>query len=145
MRLEFLLLADHVNLTVEGKFNIIGEFNRLVAASFPVIHPMMYIVARVSFPGGDVPTRSDVLFQLVRDRDQATLIQVSTVPSPPPDPSELPTDIPDPRFEESVVVPLFGTVLPEAGIYTVRLVVDGTELGRRRLHVAQQGEPAARA
>ena len=47
MDLKFALLADHVNTTLEGKLNIIGEFNAISAARVPATHPFLFLVARL--------------------------------------------------------------------------------------------------
>ncbi len=47
MRLEYMLLADAANLSTEGKLNVLGAFERIVARSFPVMHPTMTVVIRM--------------------------------------------------------------------------------------------------
>lgn len=50
MRICYAILADMAIRATDGKVSIIGVFNRLYAAGFPVVHERMAIV--VAFEGG---------------------------------------------------------------------------------------------
>ena len=48
MDVTLALLCDAANTTAEGKLNILGTFDRIGARSFPVSHPAMSLVLRLS-------------------------------------------------------------------------------------------------
>ena len=41
------VLADEANVSQEGKLNLMGIFDRIAAAEFPVVHPKMVFAFRV--------------------------------------------------------------------------------------------------
>ena len=47
MKVVFALLADYINVTREGKLNILGVFDTLYANAFPTQHPLMQLVIRL--------------------------------------------------------------------------------------------------
>jgi len=53
MKCQLAVLADAANLSVEGKLNILGEFNTFAAVSAPMVHPLMYFVAKLQISAGD--------------------------------------------------------------------------------------------
>jgi hypothetical protein len=46
MDVDLALLADAATIDTSGKLNILGVFDRLTAASFPIAHPRMALVLR---------------------------------------------------------------------------------------------------
>src|SRR6266542_1571044 len=44
MQVHLALLADYANLSIDGKLNIMGIFNRVYARSLPAIHPETRLV-----------------------------------------------------------------------------------------------------
>ena len=46
MDVDLALLADAATIDSSGKLNILGVFDRLTAASFPIAHPRMALVLR---------------------------------------------------------------------------------------------------
>ncbi|MGH7444075.1 MAG: DUF6941 family protein [Longimicrobiales bacterium] len=46
MRVKLALLADHANVTAEGKLNILGIFDRVNVNALPAVHPQMHLVLR---------------------------------------------------------------------------------------------------
>jgi hypothetical protein len=47
------VLADEANVSQEGKLNLMGIFDRIAAAEFPVVHPKMVFAFRVEAEFGD--------------------------------------------------------------------------------------------
>lgn len=47
------VLADEANVSQEGKLNVMGIFDRISAADFPVVHPKMVFAFRVESAPGD--------------------------------------------------------------------------------------------
>lgn len=46
MDVDLALLADAATIDTSGKLNILGVFDRITAASFPIAHPRMTLVLR---------------------------------------------------------------------------------------------------
>lgn len=68
------LIADEANLSQEGKLNILGAFDRLVAAGFPTVHPKMVFVFRLEARYGDGGRSVPVRVRLM-DEDGGTLFE----------------------------------------------------------------------
>lgn len=76
MRVPVALLADEANVSQEGKLNVLGAFDRITAARFPMLHPRMVFVFRVQAEyadaGGAFPTRVRLM-----DEDGGTLFDAA--------------------------------------------------------------------
>lgn len=61
LKIPMALVADEANISQEGKLNVLGVFDRIGAASFPMVHPKMVFVFRIEAAYGDggvsVPVR----------------------------------------------------------------------------------------
>lgn len=47
MQVKLAVVADHANVSAEGKLNILGIFDRIVVSSLPAVHPQMHLVVRL--------------------------------------------------------------------------------------------------
>lgn len=47
MKIPMAFLADEANVSQEGKLNVLGIFDRIAGATFPVVHPRMVFAFRV--------------------------------------------------------------------------------------------------
>jgi hypothetical protein len=47
MDVQVAVLADAANISAQGKLNILGAFERIVAQGFPALHPSMALVLRL--------------------------------------------------------------------------------------------------
>ena len=47
MQVKLAVVADHANVSAEGKLNILGIFDRIVVSSLPAVHPQMHLVLRL--------------------------------------------------------------------------------------------------
>jgi len=66
------LIADEANLSQEGKLNVLGAFDRVVAPQFPTVHPKMVFVFRIEAEAADSRRRVPVRVRLV-DEDGEVL------------------------------------------------------------------------
>ena len=48
MDVTLAVLADHANVSDQGKLNILGIFDRILASNFPAVHPQLHPVLRFS-------------------------------------------------------------------------------------------------
>lgn len=49
---EYAVFCDYASLSHEGKLNLMGIFDRIMAAEAPITHPQMFIVAKMLIPQG---------------------------------------------------------------------------------------------
>lgn len=88
MKIPMALLADEANVSQEGKLNVLGVFDRIAAASFPVQHPRMVFVFRVQAEYADAGQTFPVRVRLM-DEDGGTLFEASgDLAAPPVPPGE---------------------------------------------------------
>lgn len=76
------MLADEANVSQEGKLNVLGAFDRITAASFPMVHPKMVFIFRVQAEFGDGGQLFPVRVRLM-DADGETLFETSGEFVPP--------------------------------------------------------------
>lgn len=50
--IEYAIFCDHASLTVDGKLNLVGIFERMLTKDVPSIHPQMYVVSKMLIPKG---------------------------------------------------------------------------------------------
>ena len=72
MEKQLALIADSANVSVEGKLNILGEFDTVFATGEPATHPVIWFVAKLLFDTTDVG-KHKLLLRLVDD-DGNTLL-----------------------------------------------------------------------
>jgi hypothetical protein len=66
------LIADEANLSQDGKLNVLGAFDRIVAPNFPTVHPKMVFVFRIEAGYGDSLRKVPVRVRLM-DEDGTVL------------------------------------------------------------------------
>ena len=109
MNIPMAFLADEANVSQEGKLNVLGVFDRIAAASFPVVHPKMVFVFRVQADFADAGQTFGVRVRLM-DEDGATLFDATgDITAPMVGPGEFLT--------ANQVFALVGTQFPRAGSY----------------------------
>lgn len=127
------VLADRSDL-VEGKASLIGIFQSVVASAFPTeLHGVLAI--RVAMDA-DEADWVEVSAELRRDGTALGDLSMSAF-VPPATPSQ-------PLRGIDVTVDLEGTELPQPGLYTFEIAVDGRPIATVPLSVLRLG-PAAHA
>lgn len=76
MRVAIAVLADYANVTREGKLNIMGIFNQLQGPRFPLVHPLMHLVVRLSLHGSEAGKKQKMTVRLA-DEDGDKLMEIS--------------------------------------------------------------------
>lgn len=117
MEVDLALLADAATIDASGKLNILGIFDRLSAATFPVRHPHMVMVLR--FAAGLNETGEHDVEIVLKDPDGHEVVRVdgemNLAPGTP--------------MAEGVRVPqvlnMDGLVFSKAGRYGFDVRVDG--------------------
>ncbi|MBI4671517.1 MAG: hypothetical protein HY741_07605 [Chloroflexi bacterium] len=119
MQLRIAAIADYVNITGNGKLNIMGIFSQIRATAVPVIHPQMQVVFQIAFEPSEAGQRH-VRISL-HDLDGTEVIEISGT-------MEIPNfDGPDPLVVNQLL-PLMNVVFPHFGSYEFTIEIDGTEL-----------------
>lgn len=74
MKIPMALIADEANISQEGKLNVLGVFDRIASASFPMVHPKMVFVFRIEAEFGDGGRALPVRVRLI-DADGGVLFE----------------------------------------------------------------------
>lgn len=76
MKIPMAFLADEANVSQEGKLNVMGVFDRIAGASFPVMHPRMVYAFRIQSEYLDSGRGFTVRVRLL-DEDGGTLFEAN--------------------------------------------------------------------
>lgn len=114
----FAVLADYVNVTIDGKLNIMGIFDVIRAPSFPVIHPQMRLVLKLQGSPSERGSTKSIQIKLL-DADGKQLLEIATTLS-------IPEVAPlSPEFPQ--VIELNGIPFMHPGTYQFSILVNGEE------------------
>lgn len=61
--IEFAVFCDHASVTMDGKLNMNGIFERIMAKQVPVVHPQMFVVSKLVLPEG----KHNVTFTIMQE------------------------------------------------------------------------------
>jgi hypothetical protein len=103
------VLADEANISQEGKLNLMGIFDRISAATFPVMHPRMVFAFRVEAEFGDTGRAFPVRVTLEDDEGNVLFEAAGDLMAPPVPPGEFAT--------ANQLFALVGVQFPRAGLY----------------------------
>lgn len=126
MKLVYALLCDSAFLSIDRKVNIIGVFETINAASFPVNHPKFVLV------GSMVPTKKKfkMAVEIVKEAGKSIMNQAQEREV------TLPEGADNKNF--NFIVEIVNTVFPEMGVYNVNLLIDGKIVSSQKLTLAHQ-------
>lgn len=119
MRIPVAFLADEANISQEGKLNVMGIFDRIAAAEFPVLHPRMVFAFRVQADYGDAGRNFPVQVRLVDEDGQVMFEANGEIAAPPVEPGAFST--------ANQVFTLVGVQFPRPGLYKFVVTVGGLE------------------
>ena len=115
MKIPMAFLADEANISQEGKLNVLGIFDRIAAAEFPVVHPRMVFAFRVQADFGDGGRSMPVAVRLVDD-DGGVLFDAAGEINPPV--------VPPGEFSTAnQVFTLVGLQFPRPGVYRFMVTI----------------------
>ena len=129
MKLLYVLLADHAFLSIDKKLNIIGIFENINAARFPVTHPKFVVVSSIE------PSKKEFKMSIVIADGEGRPIMDNV----PEQNISLPAAI-DRNF--NFIVEIINSTFPKAGDYEVQILVDGKRIGEVPLKVLEANKPA---
>ena len=120
-----MLLADHAFLSIDKKVNIIGIFETINAAKFPVTHPKFVVV------GSMKPSKSKFNMSVaLYDSDGKPLIG---------NVNEKEINLPGSSSTKNFnfIIEILNPSFPRAGEYSVQINVDGEKVGKHNLRVLE--------
>src|SRR5688572_26320152 len=107
---EWSLTCDYCVLDQAGKLSIIGIFERIMAESVPVLHPVLFVITRWRNPGGETFKAQTRIWTPTEQ------LLVGTNPAQVP---------PSPLGQHVTIDQFRGLVLEREGQYLVELLADG--------------------
>jgi hypothetical protein len=121
------MLADAANLSNDGKLNVLGEFNLLLADEPPWAVVGRSLVVRFEGHAGDIGMHTAALRLLDEDRNLVWATADAQIEFPP-------AKLPGIRARAVMIVPLPPFALMAEGTYELEVFVDGAQRGRTELH-----------
>ena len=109
MKIPMAVLADEANVSQEGKLNLMGIFDRIAAAEFPVVHPKMVYAFRVEADYGDTGRAFPVRVSMEDEDGTALFDAAGEMVAPPVPPGEFTT--------ANQIFALVGVQFPRPGLY----------------------------
>jgi len=127
MHVSFAVFADGANLSQEGKLNVLGVFDALQVGGFPSIHPRTHFVLRLKGTMDDVGNHR-LSFRWINPGDEELWSsdgELNVAPGP------------NPAFEMDLpIIAVIDLPLNSAGLYTMRVSLDGEPTADVRLFVS---------
>ena len=109
MQIPLAFLADEANVSQEGKLNVLGIFDRIAGAGFPLVHPRMVYVFRLQAEYADAGRVLPIRVRLL-DEDGGTLFEATGETVAP--------EVPPGEFlGTNQIFTLVGVQLPRPGLY----------------------------
>lgn len=50
--IEYAVFCDYASVSMDGKLNLLGIFERIISEKIPAIHPQMFVVSKILIPRG---------------------------------------------------------------------------------------------
>jgi len=125
MRVKFAALADAANVA-DGKLNLLGVFEMILARKFPATHPMVALAATIQLDPHEVGVQQFIKLVVADSHGQPTWTS--------PKPIEVLLELQDTTIaitdenapSISLVVNIAGLKLPHEGQYRFRILVNET-------------------
>jgi hypothetical protein len=128
MKIPMAFLADEANISQEGKLNVLGVFDRIAAAEFPVVHPRMVFAFRVQAEFSDGGRSFPVTVRMV-DGEETILFEANGEINPP--------TVPPGEFSTAnQLFTLVGMQFNHPGVYRFQVSVMGHDVHETQFVVA---------
>jgi hypothetical protein len=109
VKIPMAFLADDANVSMEGKLNVLGIFDRITSPVFPTMHPRMVFCFRVESEYADSGRAFPVFVRLVDDDGEVLFEANGELVAPQVPPGEFSTG--------NQIFTLIGTQFPQPGSY----------------------------
>ena len=129
MKLVYVLLADHAFLSIDKKVNIIGVFETINAAKFPITHPKFVVI------GSIIPSKNNFKMSvtLSDEKGKSLLNNINEKEI------NLPPQVANKNF--NFIIEMINPSFPKPGEYKVGINVDGEKIGEQSLKVVETPKP----
>ena len=131
MDVAFALLADAANVSREGKLNILGAFDRIYGAKFPLTWPRMVLITRFIASAAEYGTEKSLEI-VTMDADGKRLSAATGN-------MKLPKGQTGRQLKINHVLPMTMT-FPNPGQYSIEILVNGEPKATVPLDVVQRDE-----
>ena len=131
-----LLAADYASMGMGIKLNVMGIFNSINAARFPMRHPSMYVIAKLGVEFGEQRGKRQVSIKLI-DQDGHDVRQFVRQEV------EVKNSMSERRAEFNFLLEVRDLILPAPGTYSIVVVVDDEPIRELPIIVNQIRKPAA--
>ena len=130
MKLLYVLLADHAFLSIDKKVNIIGIFETINAAKFPITHPKFVVI------GSIVPSKSNFKMSITLSDDKGKSLMNNV--------NEKEINLPPQALSKTFnfIIEIINPSFPKPGEYKVGINVDGEKIGEKSLKLVEAPKPA---
>jgi hypothetical protein len=128
MKIPMAFVADEANVSQEGKLNVLGIFDRIVAAEMPLVHPRLVFCFRVIAEPGDAGRTLPVHVRLVNDADEPMFEAAGDMVTPILPPGEV--------FSANQVFTMVGVQFPRPGAYRFTVTIGSAPTHETPLHVS---------
>lgn len=128
MRSVLVALADAANVSMEGKLNLLGEFDLINAKSLPFTWPKMVFVAKLKSSEADLGKHSIQLRVLDEDMQLVAMVMEGGLEIPENSNPGIESGLP-------IIVPINLAKFERTGTYTFQLVLDEQVACEAQLHV----------
>ena len=134
MEVDLAVVADAANVSQEGKLNILGIFDTIWTREFPVRHPTMVFVLRVT---ADITDQGSHRMQLrLMDEDGGQLFKAEG-------PLQVPARAPGLPIKPNIIIGLNGISFQKSGDYSFEVILDDRHLKSVPLSVRRApGDPS---
>ena len=134
MNIQVAVLCDAATQDGNSKLNVLGAFDTIFAAQFPVVHPLCAVALRVTFTSGDEGNRK-LKINFVNADGKGIM-----------PPIEIPVAVAFPEdahfLTRNFVVNIQGLKFPEIGVYSVDIRLDDKSKATIPLWVKDMPRPA---
>jgi hypothetical protein len=135
MKVPFAFVADEANISEEGKLNVLGMFDRLIAGAFPVVQPRMVFCFRTQSEPVDAGRTLSVLVRLVDEAGESLFEAAGDMRTPHLPPGEV--------LSGNQVFTLLGVKFHRAGTYRFVVHVEDELASETQLIVSAHAAPVA--
>lgn len=129
---DAMLFADRAIQEKNGKWGLIGIFDRFTFQNFPTGPIPLWFVFMVLKEVSE--GRREFALNLMRESTNQVIVPLN---------GEI--DVHNPQGGLSIVLPIQGVIFPKPDMYTMKLHVDGTYVTERTLNVLSTGSQAGGA
>jgi hypothetical protein len=133
MEVLVLLAADYANLERSGKLNVMGIFNDINTATFPMRHPLMHLILKLGVELGEFNQARTVTVKLL-DEDGSELLSI-------PQQVGIPKTSGGRRPELNFIMELRDIVFQKPGRYDFVVLVDNDHKKELPIYVNQIKPP----